>query len=89
MQPSISIDERGVLLHVVGDDGHGFAVPLNAETMTELGSQIAVALERLKAPEERGRIFWRLGRAIVKELLGPEGAHGTPEPDSDRKKDSK
>lgn len=79
MKPSISIDERGVLLHMTDPEGKGFAVALNAETLNELGAQIAVALELVKAPETRGPFLWNLARAVVREVLKPngKGADGT------------
>jgi len=79
MKPSISIDERGVLLHLTDPQGHGFAVALNTETLNELGAQIAVALERVKAPETRGQFLWNIARAVVREVLTPneKRAHGT------------
>lgn len=73
MKPSISIDERGVLLHLTDPQGHGFAVALNNETLSELGAQIAVALEQVKAPETRGPFLWNLARAVVREVLTAKG----------------
>lgn len=89
MKPSISIDERGVLLHMTDADGKGVAVALNAETLNELMAQGALALERLQAPETRGTVMWNLGRAIVRELLNPnpKKPDGPSEPDASREKD--
>jgi hypothetical protein len=79
MKPSISIDERGVLLHMTDPQGHGFAVALNAETLNELGAQIAVALEQVKAPETRGPFLWNLARVVLREVMTrkEKGADGT------------
>lgn len=82
MKPTISVDERGVLLHMVDDDGHGYAVALNEQTLTELGGQITAALEKLQAPERRGQVLWRIGRAIVRELMRKDD-DGSP-PSADR-----
>lgn len=89
MKPSISIDERGVLLHMTDAAGKGVAVALNAETLGELVAQGTVALERLKVPETRGQILWNVGRAVVRELFKPkqERADGPSEPDAAREKD--
>lgn len=86
MKPTVTVDERGVTLHLVDETGHGYAVPLNQETLTELGAQCAAALERLQSPDQRGRLLWRLGRAVVRELMQPE-AHGTPETEPAREED--
>lgn len=86
-KPAITVDERGVLLHLVDDEGHGFAVPLNQDTLAELGAQCAGALERLQSPEKRGRLLWRLGRAVVRELMQPEEHGPTSPPDTAREKD--
>lgn len=86
MKPSISIDERGVLLHMTDPDGKGFSVALNAETLNELAAQAYVALERLKAPEKRGLTLWNIARAVVRELTAPQEKKddGPPEPDPAR-----
>lgn len=71
MKPSITIDERGAVLHFTDDKGEGIAVALNVETLTEINTQATAALERLKEPETRSQIFWNVGRALVRELLKP------------------
>jgi hypothetical protein len=80
LKPTITIDERGAILHVTDPEGHGFAVPLNAETLNELGAQLAVALERVKAPETRGPFLWNLARAVVRELVPAKGSDGPSDP---------
>lgn len=84
MKPTVTVDERGVTLHLVDETGHGYAVPLNQEMLTELGAQCAAALERLQSPG-RGRLLWRLGRAVVRELMKPEedGKRSTETPPAD------
>lgn len=72
MKPSISIDERGILLHMTDAEGQGIAVALNAETLAELVAQGSAALERIKSPETRGEVLWNLGRAVVRELFSPQ-----------------
>jgi hypothetical protein len=80
MKPTITIDERGVLLHLVDEAGKGFAVALNAETLSELSAQVAIALEKLREPEQRRSLLWNVARAVVREL-GVKGKDGPPEPD--------
>jgi hypothetical protein len=89
LKPSITLDERGAILHLTDEAGEGIAVALNAETLTQLVAQGTLALDRLKSPETRGEVLWNLGRAVVRELFNPTKtkADGTPEPDSARTKD--
>lgn len=67
MKPSVTIDERGVVLHVTNDAGDGVAVPLSGETIRE----IVVAAGRLKArmlePAQRIETFKKFG-ALLLEL---------------------
>lgn len=77
--PLITIDERGVILHLTDSKGDGVAVPLNLDTANELAAQLAIALERLRAPETRSGFLWSLARAVAREVLTPEGSkRGTP-----------
>jgi len=89
LKPSITVDERGVILHVTNAAGEGVAIALNSETLGELMAQGTVALERLQSPETRGRVFWNLGRAVVRELFNPtpKQTDGPSEPDASREKD--
>ena len=89
MKPSITIDERGAILHMTDSAGEGVAVPLNAETLTQLVAQGTLALERLKSPETRGQMLASLGRAVVRELFNPTKAKadGPSDPDPTRTKD--
>ncbi len=89
MKPSITVDERGVLLHLVDDAGKGYAVALNGETLAALVAQGTAALESLKSPETRGTMLWNVGRAVVRELFNPTKPRddGPPEPDAAREKD--
>lgn len=70
MKPSITVDERGAVLHMTNDAGEGVAVPLNAETLGEIVTQGAAALERLKSPETRRPLLWNIAKAVVRELAG-------------------
>jgi hypothetical protein len=90
LKPSITIDERGVLLHMTDASGEGIAIALNGETLAELVAQGTVALERLKSPEARGPLLWSLGRAVVRELFNPnqpKPPDGPPQSDDPREKD--
>ena len=64
MKPSISIGERGAVLHVTDNEGHGVAVPLNRESLERLGVQAATALEAFRGPN-KGKAWWRLVRAVA------------------------
>lgn len=85
MKPSISIDdERGAVLHVTDDDGHGVAVPLNRESLERLGVQCAAALEAFQGPG-KGKAWWRVARAVVRTL--GDLADGRPDAERDREAD--
>lgn len=71
MKPSITVDERGVILHVTTDAGDGVAVPLNAEMVTE----VIQGAERLLSPEGKRRVLRGLGRLFL-ELTAPEKDDG-------------
>lgn len=92
MKPSVTIDERGVLLHVTDNEGHGVAIPLNGEALAELGAQIALALERLKEPAGRSSFFWRIAKAVAAEVVKPGSddeagnGNGTSDPNHGRKR---
>ncbi len=89
MKPSITIDERGAILHMTNDAGEGVAVALNAETLAELVTQGTAALKRLQSPETRGQVLSNLVRAVVREVLNPTPKRddGPPAPDPAREKD--
>lgn len=71
MKPSVTIDERGILLHVTDNDGHGVAIPLNGEALAELGAQVAIALERMKEPSARNALLWRIAKIVAAEVVKP------------------
>lgn len=70
MKPSITIDERGVILHVTNDAGEGIAVPLQADTIDQLARQLIVAQERLLSPEGRSLVARLLGSAFIELMKG-------------------
>jgi hypothetical protein len=66
MKPSLTIDERGVLLHVaIGEDV--VTVPVEPATVRELSASVDRARDALKTPEGRSTLVRGLGR-IVAEL---------------------
>lgn len=84
MKPSISVDERGVLLHLTNEAGEGFAVPLAPSTVQEMGAQLAKAKAAALTPEGKrtivkalGSLFWQL----VAETPNKDESDGTPKPD--------
>jgi hypothetical protein len=68
MKPSVTVDERGVILHVTNDAGEGVAVPLNAELVTEATNAAA----RLLSPEGKRALARGLGRLFLELLQEPE-----------------
>lgn len=68
MKPSVTVDERGVVLHVTNDAGEGVAIPLNAELVTETTKAAA----RLLSPEGKRRLLRGLGKAFFELLQEPE-----------------
>lgn len=59
-KPSISIDERGILLHLTNAAGEGIAVPIDPEGLALLAEQAGKALLTLKTDK---------GRELVKDAL--------------------
>jgi hypothetical protein len=68
VKPSITVDERGVLLHVIGKDGEGVAIPLDPGTIIEMWGALGRAL---KTPNGRTTFLRGLGR-ILGELTMDE-----------------
>ena len=68
MKPSVTIDERGVILHVTTDAGEGVAIPLEPATVLELAAGFEAAKARLKTPAGR----WQLAKGIA-SLFGDLG----------------
>lgn len=67
MKPGLSIDERGVLLHVTAPDGSDLAIPLEPETVFNAAAVITRAGQVLKTKRGRAILFRGLG-AMLKEL---------------------
>lgn len=68
MKPSVTVDERGVLLHVVTEEGEGIAIPLDPR---ELAATTAAVLDQVLSPEGKRRLVRGLGRLFL-ELTAPE-----------------
>lgn len=69
MKPSLTVDERGVLLHVTTEQGEGIAIPLNPN---ELAAATATMLENVLSPEGKRRLMRGLGKLFL-ELTAPKG----------------
>ncbi len=67
MKPSISIDERGVLLHVTDAEGHGIAIPLEPSTVLELAGALQLAAKELKTPQGK-RVVMRAAWDLLTKL---------------------
>lgn len=78
MKPSITIDERGILLHVTNDAGEGVAVKLDGETITQLGTQLARAKASLMTPEGK-KVVGKALASLFWQLAGEKKDDGTPE----------
>lgn len=79
MKPSITIDERGVLLHVTDKDGHGVAIPLEPTTVLELAGSLQLAAQKLKTPEGKRTLVHGLVDVFTKLAKGgdDDGSKGT------------
>lgn len=65
MKPSVTVDERGVILHVTDSDGKGVAVPLSGETLTEIAAKWNQAKATLITPEGKRKFV----RGLVELVL--------------------
>ncbi len=81
-KPSITVDERGVILHLTNDAGEGFAVELSPSTIVEMGAQLAKAKAALVTPEGKRTIVKALG-SLFQELVKtqPKEDDGASKPD--------
>lgn len=70
-KPSITIDERGILLHLTNAEGQGIAVPIDPEGLSLLAEHAGKALLTLKTEK---------GRELVKDALRSLWAGLTKEP---------
>ena len=59
-KPSITVDERGAVLHMTDSEGNGIAVPLEPETVATVVQIGKAAAAKLATPE---------GREFVKSTL--------------------
>jgi hypothetical protein len=76
VKPSVTIDERGVLLHVTTESGEGIAIPLCAETVVDLIGGLSRARVALMQPKGRKVLLRALGAAFL-ELTKPGDGNGT------------
>lgn len=72
MKPSITIDERGVILHVTTDAGEGIAVPLEPATVLELAAALERGRAALKTPAGWSKLLRGAGRLLL-ELSEEDG----------------
>ena len=71
MKPTVTIDERGVLLHVTDAAGNGYAIPLEPATVIEMAAALSRAKAALKTPEGRSVLVSALG-GLLRELTKPK-----------------
>ncbi len=71
MKPSVTIDERGALLHVTTSTGEQISIPLEAETVFELAAGFERVKSALKTPEGKSTLLRGLGRLLT-ELAQPK-----------------
>lgn len=72
MKPTLTLDERGLILHVTTEAGEGVAVPLKPETFAEAYKGV----ERVLSPEGKRRLL----RGVVQLVLELTKPH---EPDAE------
>lgn len=65
MKPSVTIDERGVVLHVTNDAGEGVSVPLSSQTIREIVAAAGRVQVRLLSPELRGATLKKFGEFLL------------------------
>jgi hypothetical protein len=73
---SISIDERGVLLHVTDSEGHGIAIKLEPSTVLELAGSLQLAAAKLKTPEGKRTLLRSAVDLFSKLAGGDDGEKG-------------
>lgn len=64
MKPSVTVDERGILLHVTDSEGRGVAIPLDSSAIVELSAGLARARARLVDAKGRKVLMRQLGRVV-------------------------
>jgi hypothetical protein len=65
VKPSVTIDERGVTLHIVTEKGEGIAVPLETDTLLEIVAAVERGRAVLKTPAGRSTLFRGLGKLLL------------------------
>jgi hypothetical protein len=64
MKPSVTIDERGVVLHFTTENGEGIALPLEADTLLEIAAAVERGRSVLKTPAGRSTLLRGLGKLL-------------------------
>jgi hypothetical protein len=67
VKPSLTVDERGFVVHFTNDAGEGVALPLTAEMV----GGVVAGVQRCLTPEGKTRVLRGLG-ALVLELVTPQ-----------------
>lgn len=70
MKPSITIDERGAILHVTTESGEGVAIKLEPATVLELAAGFDRARAALMSPAGRSILLRGLGRLALELSKG-------------------
>lgn len=65
MKPSVTIDERGVVLHVTNAAGEGVAVPLSMQTISEIVLASGRLKSRLQTSEGQGEAFKQFAKLLL------------------------
>jgi hypothetical protein len=78
MKPSLTIDERGPILHVTTDAGEGVAIPLEPKTVLELAAGLERARAALKTGKGWSMLLRGLGRVLID--LAEDKENGASEP---------
>lgn len=66
MKPSLTVDERGFVVHFTNEAGEGVAVPLSAEMVGD----VVKGVQECLTPEGKKRVLRGLG-ALCLELIAP------------------
>lgn len=84
-KPSVTIDERGILLHLVDGNGKGVAIPLEPATLVQLSAAVTRAVAEIKTPRGRSLLVSAAG-ALFRQLTEPakeERESGTSDPEQE------
>jgi hypothetical protein len=77
-KPSITVDERGVLLHVPMADGRIFSIALEPATVAEMIAALTRAGVALKTPQGRSVVAKKLGEAFIQLLQSADEKNDGP-----------